>query len=239
MFKRNAPEHEEPQGQYDSDDLLSSFDAPLISDQPQEAYEFAFESVFSTNLIIKYLTPATSEVVFWAETSEWKKEPDLVFRKGAKDGPVAGSGIMRKRNHEMTFRIGGNGTVEDHSVGNELATVNQDKKWRDSAYTLAIPTTSAHAPRLYHFTRTQSTKDGVQGIAAKLAYYNWIVSNVRKEKVGLYLENPKNGISLTRGKMTLNPDTLDEPGDLLVLLLGLVAINERARRDLNLTIAIT
>ncbi|KAJ9113512.1 hypothetical protein QFC20_001863 [Naganishia adeliensis] len=237
---RHPPDHEELQDQNDSDDLLSTLDAPLISDQPQETYEFAFESMFSTNLIVRHLTlKGTSEVAFWAETSEWKKEPDLVFHEGGKDGPVAGSGIMRKRNHEMTFRIGGNGTVDDHSVGDELATVNQDKKWRDSAYTLAIPTISAHAPRLYHFTRTQSTKDGVQGFAAKLAYYNWIISNVRREKVGLYLENPKNGISLTRGNLTLNPDTLDDPTDLLVLLLGLVAINERTRRDLNLTIAIT
>ncbi|KAJ9113519.1 hypothetical protein QFC20_001870 [Naganishia adeliensis] len=193
-------------------------------------------------MVIRQFTPAgTSAILFWIKASEWKKAPDLVFHECNKNGPVVGSAIMRRHDHEMTLRLGGNGTLDDHSAGGGLATMKQDKKHHDSAYTLAIPTASTSQQRLYRSHRTQSSKDGVQGLAAKLAYYNWTITNVRREKVGLYLENPRSGISLLRGKLRLNPDTLDQLDDVLSLLLGLMAIIERTqrtRRHLNLAPAL-
>lgn len=239
MFRRRSSGQELQVPDNDYDDSLSTIDAPLISDQQQITYEIALEAMFSTNLLIKQVSSEGNAVLaYWVNVSEWKSLPDLVFREGGKEGPIAGSAIMRKRNHEMTLKVGGNGTLDDHSIGNGLMTVNQDKKGHDNVYTLAIHTGSINGPRTYHITRTQSTKDGVHGIAAKMAYYNWNIHNVRRDRVGLYLESTK-GLSLTRGKLTLNPDSMDDPGHLFVILLAMAAITERVTREINLVVAVT
>jgi hypothetical protein len=239
LFRRGSHEQGSHIPIHDSSDHVSTIDAPLISDQTQTTYEIALEAMFSTNLLIKRIPPEGHAVLaYWVKVSEWKSLPDLVFHEGEKEGPIVGSAVMRKRNHEMTLKVGGTGTLDDHSASNGLATVNKDNKWHDNVYTLTIPATSTRGPRTYHFTRTQSTKDGVHGIAAKLAYYNWNIHNVRRERVGLYLESAK-GLSLTRGKLTLYPDTLDDPDDLFVVLLGLDAITERVTRDVNLIVAVS
>ncbi|KAJ9108259.1 hypothetical protein QFC19_002507 [Naganishia cerealis] len=220
--------------------LDSTADLPLLSGTDlQVRYEIGLAGRLSTNLVVKRLeAPATWITQYWIKISEWKKEPDFVFHDEHRAGPVIGSGVMRKRNHDMTLRIGGTGTLGDHQDGALLAKVNQDKKYRDSGYTLKIPTSSGNGSRIYHFARTQSTADGVKGFMGKLAFYNWLITNVRKETVGLYLENTKGAISLTRGAFTINPNTLDGESDTLFVMLGLVAIMERARRDLTLATTI-
>lgn len=223
----------------EDDDMLSTFDESLLSkDQEKQTYQIAFDAALSTNLVIKQVIGNNPELLYWIETAAWKKEPDLVFHLGGKGGPVVGSAVLRKRNHTMTLKLGGSGTLNDHQRAEELATINQDKKWRDGAYTLAIPTTSGE-PRLYHFTRTQSTKDGVKGILGKLAFYNWLITNVRRGRVGLWLENTRGAISLTTGTLTVNADAMDQEDDLTFILYGLVAITERTRRDIQLTNQLT
>lgn len=218
------------------EDLLSTFEQSLLpTDNHQQTYQIAFDRPLSSNLVFKQIPNNETEEAYWVETAAWKKEPDLVFHQGGKAGPVVGSAVLRKRNHTMTLKLGGTGILADHQLVEDLATIDQDKKWRDSAYTLAIPTSSTNQRRLYHFTRTQSTKDGVQGVLAKMAFYNWLITNVRRERVGLWLENPKGGISLTTGALKMNMDTLDEQDDLAYILYGLAAITERTRRDIQLT----
>ncbi|GHJ87272.1 hypothetical protein NliqN6_3674 [Naganishia liquefaciens] len=218
------------------DDLLSAFEESLLpKDRHEQIYQIAYERPLSTNLVVKKVSNDQTEIIYLVETAAWKKEPDLVFHQGSKAGPVVGSAVLRKRNHTMTLKLGGDGTLGDHQLIEDLAKIDQDKKWRDSAYTLAIPTSSNSQPRIYHFTRTQSTKDGVNGILAKMAYYNWSITNVRRERVGLWLENPKGGISLTTGTLKVDVDTLDQRSDLDYILLGLGAITERTRRDIQLT----
>jgi hypothetical protein len=223
----------------EDDDMLSTFDESLLpKDQAQQTYQIAFDAALSTNLVVKQVMDNNPELLFWIETAAWKKEPDLVFHQGGKAGSVVGSAVLRKRNRTMTLKMGGDGTLNDHQRVEELATINQDRKWRDGAYTLAIPTTSSE-PRTYHFTRTQSTKDGVKGIMGKIAYYNWLITNVRRDRVGLWLENTRGAISLTTGTINVNMDTLDQQDDLTFILYGLVAITERTRRDIQLTVAVT
>ncbi|KAJ9122295.1 hypothetical protein QFC22_001716 [Naganishia vaughanmartiniae] len=223
-------------------DLLSTVDLPLLAGTgPQIRYEIAFDAKLSNNLVLKRLDASSNtwNTVYWIEDFEWKKEPDLVFHDGDRQGPVIGSTIMRKRIHDMTLRLGGGGTLQDHQEdGALLGRISQDKKYHDKGYTLSIPTTSGGS-RMYHFERTQSTKDGVKGFMGKLAFYNWLITNVRKETVGLYLENVKGAISLTRGALTIKPDTLDEESDMTYVLLGLVTIMERTQRDLLVAIAVT
>lgn len=218
---------------------VSTFDESfLTTDEGARMYQISFDGKLSTNLVMNQVTGNSSEPLYWIETAAWKKEPDLVFHQGSKAGPVIGSAILRKRNHTMTLKLGGQGILDDHQREEELATINQDKKWSDKAYTLATASSSTSQPRVYHFTRTQSAKDGVQGVLAKMAYYNWLITNVRRERVGLWLENPKGGISLTTGTLKLNIDTLDLQDDLAFLLYGIVAITERTRRDVQLTIQV-
>ncbi|KAJ9127233.1 hypothetical protein QFC24_001471 [Naganishia onofrii] len=222
-------------------ELLSTVDLPLLNGtHSQTKYEVAFSAKLSTNLVLKRLEPssATWTTVYWIETFEWKKEPDLVLHERHRAGPIAGSAIMRKRNHEMTLKVDGTGALQDHQDGATLGRINQDKKYHDKGYTLDIPTPSGGS-RMYHFARTQSAKDGVKGFMGKLAFYNWLITNARQETVGLYLENTKGAISLTRGALTINPDMMDQESDLPYILLGLVTIMERTQRDIALTVAVT
>lgn len=202
--------------------------AALLRSTNSLELQFQYASWTTNNITV--VNPS-GEIRYYAEFCETANTPDVILRKGSKDGTVLGtSHIPPKRDIDMYLGDGGTNSV---MRGTKATMVTKDQV-TFAKHILTIP--RGNDRRVVDLIRTSNKEDGVKGAAGRMAYYNYkIVDHDTGRWLGVWLENGQ--VNSKKGKLRIQvagdgPDakpvlTEDEVN---WIVLAMVSMAEKMRR---------